>query len=304
MVMEIIHLSVDTPMQVHDSVCALGFFDGVHLGHQQLLKEVEHIAKEKGLKKAIMTFSVHPKQILENNDYHYLMSLSEKINILKQWQFDYFYIIDFDQTVANLKPNTFLENYIINHQIKHIVCGFDFHFGKKGMGDVHVLQENKSFDVTVIEEYSEDALKVSSSYIKKLLNEGNIEKANHLLTRFYRVSGQVIYGLQNGRKIGFPTANIDYGHYVVLKKGVYGVYVTIKGKQYKGMANIGYNPTVGLIDDLSLEVNIFDFDQDIYGEDVDVDFVFRVRDEKKFKSLNHLKEQLQKDKKHIDQFLD
>ena len=190
--MEIIHLSVDTPMQVHDSVCALGFFDGVHLGHQQLLKEVEHIAKEKGLKKAIMTFSVHPKQILENNDYHYLMSLSEKINILKQWQFDYFYIIDFDQTVANLKPNTFLQNYIINHQIKHVVCGFDFHFGKKGMGDVHVLQENKSFDVTVIEEYSEDALKVSSSYIKKLLNEGNIEKANHLLTRFYRVSGQVI----------------------------------------------------------------------------------------------------------------
>ena len=263
--MEIIHLSVDTPMQVHDSVCALGFFDGVHLGHQQLLKEVEHIAKEKELKKAIMTFSVHPKQILENNNYHYLMSLSEKINILKQWQFDYFYIIDFDQTVANLKPNTFLQNYIINHQIKHVVCGFDFHFGKKGMGDVHVLQENKSFDVTVIEEYSEDALKVSSSYIKKLLNEGNIEKANHLLTRFYRVSGQVIYGLQNGRKIGFPTANID---------------------------------------NLSLEVNIFDFDQDIYGEDVDVDFVFRVRDEKKFKSLNHLKEQLQKDKKHIDQFLD
>ena len=179
--MEIIHLSVDTPMQVHDSVCALGFFDGVHLGHQQLLKEVEHIAKEKGLKKAIMTFSVHPKQILENNDYHYLMSLSEKINILKQWQFDYFYIIDFDQTVANLKPNIFLQNYIINHQIKHVVCGFDFHFGKKGMGDVHVLQENKSFDVTVIEEYSEDALKVSSSYIKKLLNEGIIEKANHLL---------------------------------------------------------------------------------------------------------------------------
>lgn len=218
MVMEIIHLSVDTPMQVHDSVCALGFFDGVHLGHQQLLKEVEHIAKEKGLKKAIMTFSVHPKQILENNDYHYLMSLSEKINILKQWQFDYFYIIDFDQTVANLKPNTFLQNYIINHQIKHVVCGFDFHFGKKGMGDVHVLQENKSFDVTVIEEYSEDALKVSSSYIKKLLNEGNIEKANHLLTRFYRVSGQVIYVCKNGRKIGFSTANIDSGHYVVLKK--------------------------------------------------------------------------------------
>ena len=142
--MEIIHLSVDTPMQVHDSVCALGFFDGVHLGHQQLLKEVEHIAKEKGLKKAIMTFSVHPKQILENNDYHYLMSLSEKINILKQWQFDYFYIIDFDQTVANLKPNTFLQNCIINHQIKHVVCGFDFHFGNHGSGDSVYLKNNRN----------------------------------------------------------------------------------------------------------------------------------------------------------------
>ena len=263
MVMEIIHLSVDTPMQVHDSVCALGFFDGVHLGHQQLLKEVEHIAKEKGLKKAIMTFSVHPKQILKNNDYHYLMSLSEKINILKQWQFDYFYIIDFDQTVANLKPNTFLQNYIINHQIKHVVCGFDFHFGKKGMGDVHVLQENKSFDVTVIEEYSEDALKVSSSYIKKLLNEGNIEKANHLLTRFYRVSGQVIYGLQNGRKIGFPTANIDYGHYVVLKKGLIDSsnsnsnYIPSGEKNPRGQfCNLPFSVKVALSTDAKLLISL------------------------------------------------
>lgn len=302
--MEIIHLSLNSQIQVHDSVCALGFFDGVHLGHQQLLKEVERISKEKGLKKAIMTFSLHPKQVLGNSDYHYLMSLTEKIEILKQWQFDYFYIIDFNQTIADLTPEIFLKKYVIDHQIKHVVCGFDFHFGKKGMGNVHILQENKLFDVTVVEEYSEDDLKVSSSYIKKLLNEGNIEKANHLLTRFYRVSGKVVYGLQNGRKIGFPTANINYGHYVVLKKGVYGVYITIKGKQYKGMANIGYNPTVGLINNLSLEVNIFDFDQDIYGENVDVDFVFRVRDETKFESLDFLKKQLEKDKRHIDQILD
>ena len=184
MVMEIIHLSVDTPMQVHDSVCALGFFDGVHLGHQQLLKEVEHIAKEKGLKKAIMTFSVHPKQILENNDYHYLMSLSEKINILKQWQFDYFYIIDFDQTVANLKPNTFLQNYIINHQIKHVVCGFDFHFGNHGSGDSVYLKNNRNndYEISIIDKLEYEQHKISSSYLRQVLSNGQVKLANHLMS--------------------------------------------------------------------------------------------------------------------------
>ncbi len=302
--MEIIHLSINSQFKVQDAVCALGFFDGVHLGHQQLLKKVDDISKEKGLKKAIMTFSIHPKQILEKRDYAYLMSLSEKIKILKEWKFDYFYIIDFDQEVARLEPDIFLKKYIINHCIKHVVCGFDFHFGNKGKGDISTLANNSFFDVTVVDEYTENSLKVSSSYIKSLLNDGYIEKANHLLTRPYRVSGEVVYGLQNGRKIGFPTANINYGHYVVLKKGVYGVYLIVHGKRYKGMANIGYNPTVGVIHNLSLEVNIFNFDQNIYGESVDVDFIFRVRDECKFESLNHLKEQLEKDKKHIDQFLD
>ena len=302
--MEIIHLSINSQFKVQDAVCALGFFDGVHLGHQQLLKKVDDISKEKGLKKAIMTFSTHPKQILEKNDYTYLMSLPEKIKVLEEWKFDYFYIIDFDQEVARLEPGIFLKKYIIDHCIKHVVCGFDFHFGNKGKGDISTLANNSFFDVTVVDEYTENSLKVSSSYIKSLLNDGYIEKANHLLTRPYRVSGEVVYGLQNGRKIGFPTANINYGHYVVLKKGVYGVYLMVHGKCYKGMANIGYNPTVGVIHSLSLEVNIFNFDNNIYGESVDVDFIFRVRDECKFESLNHLKEQLEKDKKHIDQFLD
>lgn len=304
--MKVIHLSIDHFLNVEESVCAIGFFDGLHLGHQQLLNEVENIAYKKGLKKAIMTFSKHPKQILCKDDYCYLMSLTEKIKLLEQRGFDYFYIIDFDCSVAQLVPNDFLEKYIINLKIRHVVCGFDFHFGRNGLGNSDTLKfyNPKLLNVTVIDEYTVDSLKVSSSYIKNLLNEGLIEKANQLLTRPYRISGKVIYGLQNGRKIGFPTANIDFGEYVVLKKGVYGVYLTVQGKQYKGMANIGYNPTVGLIDKLSLEVHIFGFDEDIYGKDVDVDFIFRVRDETKFESLNHLKEQLKKDKKRIDLFLD
>lgn len=124
--MEIIHLSVNSQFKVEDSVCAYGFFDGVHLGHQQLLKNVESISKEKGLKKAIMTFSLHPKQILEKNDYTYLMSLSEKIKVLEELEFDYFYIIDFDQEVAHLEPDVFLKKYIIDHHIKHVVCGLIF----------------------------------------------------------------------------------------------------------------------------------------------------------------------------------
>lgn len=162
----------------------------------------------------------------------------------------------------------------------------------------------ENFSVDIIEEYDVDRVKVSSSFIRNKLEEGQLEQANQLLSRPYRISGKVIYGLQNGRKIGFPTANVDAGHYVILKKGVYGVYFYHDGKRYLGMANVGLNPTVGEITKISLEVNVFDFDEDIYGEEVDVDFMFRVRDERKFASLDDLKQQLKRDERFIRHYFD
>lgn len=155
---------------------------------------------------------------------------------------------------------------------------FWFSFWQNGQGDTHFLKniQKENFSVDIIAEYDIDGVKVSSSFIRNKLEEGQLEQANRLLSRPYRISGKVIYGLQNGRKIGFPTANVDAGHYVILKKGVYGVYFYHDGKRYLGMANVGLNPTVGEITKISLEVNVFDFDEDIYGEEVDVDFMFRV----------------------------
>ena len=234
------------------------------------------------------------------------MSLQSKIDILEKRGFDYFFIIEFNQDISQYSPTSFLECYLYKNNIEHLVCGFDFHFGKNGQGDTRFLKniQKENFSVDIIEEYDVDGVKVSSSFIRNKLEEGQLEQANQLLSRPYRISGKVIYGLQNGRKIGFPTANVDAGHYVILKKGVYGVYFYHDGKCYLGMANVGLNPTVGEITKISLEVNVFDFDEDIYGEEVDVDFMFRVRDERKFASLDDLKQQLKRDERFIRHYFD
>lgn len=297
MVMEIFHIKQTSDLVISDSVCAIGFFDGLHLGHQELLKRVERISNEKKLKKALMTFSIHPKSILGNEDVKYLMSLDDKIEILENRGFDYLFIIDFNSDVADLLPDEFINDFLIKNHIKHIVCGFDFHFGKKGIGSANDFKN--SLEVDVIDKYVVDDFKVSSTLIKQLLLEGNVDKANYLLSRPYSITGEVIYGLQNGRKIGFPTANIKLNDYVPLKRGVYGVYLLLDNKKYLAMANIGLNPTVGKIDCLSLEINIFDFDDDIYGKEVTVCFIFRVRDERCFSSLDELKKQLHIDKEYI-----
>lgn len=304
--MKVISLNAHTNNLLEDSVCAIGYFDGVHLGHQQLLNRVEIIAKEKRLKKALMTFSCHPKEILDNSKTSYLMSLDRKIEILEKRGFDYFFIIEFNKEISYYEPALFLQQFIYKNQIKHLVCGFDFHFGRYGKGDSAYLKsvQNDTFAVDVVEEFDDQGIKVSSSLIKEKLNEGQIQYANTLLSRPYRISGKVIYGLQNGRKIGFPTANVDVGQYVILKKGVYGVYFYYNHQKYLAMANIGMNPTVGEITQISLEVHIFDFDQDIYGQFVDVDFLFRVRDERKFASLEDLKQQLKKDERFIKHYFD
>lgn len=304
MVMEVFHIKQSSDLVLNDSVCAIGFFDGLHLGHQELLKRVEKLSNEFNLKKALMTFSSHPKSILGNEDVKYLMSLDDKIKILENRGFDYLFIIDFNIDIANMLPEDFINDFLINNHIKHIVCGFDFHFGKKGIGSAKDFIEDDRLEVDVIDKYVIDDLKVSSSLIKELLLDGKIDKANYLLSRPYSITGEVIYGLQNGRKIGFPTANIKLNDYVPLKRGVYGVYLLLDNKKYLAMANIGLNPTVGKIDCLSLEVNIFDFDEDIYGKEVTVNFIFRVRDEKCFSSLDELKKQLHIDKEYIKECFD
>ena len=170
----------------------------------------------------------------------------------------------------------------------------------------HTLEQlsKNNYQVKIIKKYEIDHKKVSSSIIRNYIHAGEIEKANQLLNRPYRITGKVIHGKKNGHKIGFPTANVEVGQYVVLKRGVYAVYINVKGKRLKGMANIGINPTFGLLNKISLEVHIFDFDEDIYGENVDVDFICYIRKETHFHTIDELITQLNKDKKDIIKILE
>lgn len=304
--MEIIRLNKNSICKTKDCVIAIGYFDGLHLGHMQLLNKVIEISQSSHLKKGFMTFNQHPKVVFENNNFQYLMSLEEKQKIIKKLGFDYFFIIEFDKEVAKSKPKEFIDNYIVKNHIQYVVCGFDFSFGDKGIGNVETLKllANSRYKVEVIKKYEIDHKKVSSSLIRNHIHDGKIEQANRLLSRPYRITGKVIHGRKNGHKIGFPTANIEVGNYVILKNGVYAVYVYINKQKYKGMANIGMNPTFGSLDKISLEVHIFDFDLDIYDEVVDVDFIDYIRDEIHFRHIDDLIRQLNKDMEYINQLLD
>ena len=160
MVMKVFYLKPDSSYSLEPSVCAIGYFDGVHLGHQQLLKRVEKIAQVKNMKKALMTFSCHPKEILGKKDFKYLMSLQSKIAILEKRGFDYFFIIEFNQDISQYSPTSFLECYLYKNNIEHLVCGFDFHFGKNGQGDTRFLKniQKENFSVDIIEEYDVDGV--------------------------------------------------------------------------------------------------------------------------------------------------
>lgn len=304
--MEIIKLNKNSICKIEDCAIAIGYFDGLHLGHMQLLNKVIDICQSTHLKKGFMTFDQHPKVVFGQSDFQSLMSLEEKQKIVEKLDFDYFFIIEFDKEVAKYQPAEFIDQYIVKNNIKYIVCGFDFSFGDKGKGTVETLKllAQNRYDVDVIEKYEINHKKVSSSLIRNFIHKGEIEKANQLLNRPYRITGRVIHGRKNGHKIGFPTANIEVGNYAILKRGVYAVYINVYGKRYKGMANIGVNPTFGSLDKISLEVHIFEFDLEIYDEIVDVDFIAHTRDESHFHSIDALVEQLNKDMEYIDQILD
>lgn len=305
MVMKIIYLNELNDYEFEPSCVALGFFDGIHLGHRKLIDEVIAVAKENDLKKALMTFDVHPKSYLLGNSFKYLMSLDDKIKYLENLNFDYLFVLRFNHSIADFEPRQFINEFIIKPNIKHVVCGFDFHFGFHGIGDANYLKNysDNQYEVTVINKLEYEHKKISSSYIRNLLADGKIELANILLDRFYQVNGIIIHGRKNGRKIGFPTINVDVHDYVLPKNGVYGVKVVIDGNEYLGMANLGYNPTFKALEHVSLEVNIFNFNQDVYGKNVTVLFINHIRSEQKFDSINDLIEQLNQDKQKIIKML-
>ncbi|MBQ9124951.1 MAG: bifunctional riboflavin kinase/FAD synthetase [Acholeplasmatales bacterium] len=274
-----------------EPVCAaVGNFDGVHLGHQKLIEE----CKRHGYKSAVLTFYPHPSVFLKKiPNYPLVTPLEHKVDILSRMGIDYLIVVEFNDDMADMPKEEFIE-YMKFMNIKSCVCGYDFTFGRRAEGNISDLRE--VFEFYEVKKFVFDDVRVSTTYIRELISIGNVYEANRLLGRHFSIRGKVKFGTQQGRVIGFPTANIDYKNYFLPETGVYFVNVKFEGILYLGMCNIGHNPTFNFSYNKRVEVNIFGLDADIYGDEIEIYFVQRIRNEMKFENVNDLIKQLKIDK--------
>ncbi|MCM3616216.1 bifunctional riboflavin kinase/FAD synthetase [Sutcliffiella horikoshii] len=304
------HPHSHTKEECMPAAVALGFFDGIHLGHQKVIKSALSKAKELGLASAVMTLDPHPSVVLRRTVQHvrYITPLSEKIRLLASLGVDILYVVKFDMSFASLVPQDFVDQYIIGLNIKHVVAGFDYSYGSLGKGTMETLpfHSRQQFDQTVVEKYTANDLKVSSTYIRGQLNEGKVEELPQTLGRYYQVRGKVGHGEKRGRTIGFPTANVMLeDDYVIPRTGVYTVRMYVRGAWVNGVCNIGYKPTFHEQENEnlpSIEVHLLDFDQQIYGEEVIIEWHICIRQEKKFSGIEELVAQIRKDKVEAEEY--
>lgn len=290
---------------VDNAVITIGTFDGVHLGHQAIFKKMKEEAAKTGGKTVVITFFPHPRIVLglDSSKLKFINTQEKKINRLEESGIDYLVIISFTKDFARLSSEEFIKDFIYkNIKPVKVITGYDHHFGKDREGGYELLLkmgEKLGFEVEQVDAVFMNDVKISSTRIRKLLEAGKVHAANTFLGYEYSITGKVVTGKSLGRDLGFPTANIEVAdeYKLIAAVGVYACRVEYMGQQYKGMSNIGFRPTINR-GDLTIEVNIFDFDKQIYGEEITISFVDRMRDEKKFKSFNALKEQLAKDKEH------
>ncbi len=296
---------VQKPEQIGHKGIALttGFFDGVHLGHKSLINKVLEQSRKHNLNSAILTFWPHPRLVL-NKDPHklrFLTTLNEKTKILSNLGFDYFILQEFKPSLATMAPEEYISFVVNSYRVKHFVVGSDHRFGKNAQGDINLLKDlslKYDFTLDVLDIVDNNDVDISSTKIREALSEGDLQRANVMLGYPYLFTGTIEQGKQIGRQIGFPTANIRPNDPLKLipAQGVYAVVLMINGKVEQGMLNIGFKPTVNNNKQQTVEVHIFNFDLDIYHQKIEVAFIHRIRDEKKFPDLEHLKNQLELDK--------
>jgi len=292
------------------TVVTVGTFDGLHVGHQKIISRMKKIAKENKGDTILVTFDPHPRQVLNSNSIKlkFISTQNRKIELLDKFGIDHMIVIPFTREFAATSSEDFIKDYLINKlKTKKLIVGYDHHFGKNREGNYNKLKSlgnNLGFEVEEIPAQHVEGIPVSSTKIRKALGEGDAQLANKMLGYEYSISGTVITGNKIGRKIGFPTANIDVEdeYKLIAAGGVYACKINVAGKIYYGMGNIGTRPTVG-INGLVTEVHIFDFNQDIYGEQITIFFIDRIRDEKKFENLEKLKQQLEFDRIRVKELL-
>ena len=288
----------DYPFE-NKSIVTIGTFDGVHLGHRVILKRMKEIAKKTKGKSVLLTFSPHPRHVLhkDNQNMKLITTLQEKQDLINQTGLNNLVIHEFTKNFSRMKPANFVRDILVEQLNVHtLVIGYDHHFGRNREGSIQeltALADLYDFNIEKIDPQHFEDVTVSSSKIRKLIEKGEMVKAKQYLGYEFMLNGKVITGNSLGETINFPTANIvvENKWKMLPADGVYAVKIVLKKKEYKGMMNIGQKPTVDG-NGISLEVNIFDFTQDIYGKGIEIRFVKRIRDERKFENLLGLKKQL------------
>ncbi len=291
---------------------AIGVFDGVHKGHQVIIKTVVQDAEESGGESMVITFDPHPREVLTNKAQvvKQLASPSRKEELFEALGVDVMVRIPFTPSFASLSPQDFIKKVLVDSlQIQTIAVGYNFRFGLHGQGDAEALEAlgaRHGLKVCIFPALEIDGEIVSSTLVREILKMGDVKQAAHYLGYLYHLEGIVVHGEKRGRALGFPTANIEVDAALMMPAlGVYGVWVYHQNKRYPGMANVGLRPTFKdhTKSEVRLEVYILDFDSEIYGELLTIEFVFRVRNEKSFSGPETLAAQLKKDKETIRQVL-
>jgi riboflavin kinase / FMN adenylyltransferase len=292
----------------HNPVVTIGIFDGVHQGHVEILRRIKELARTYEGESVVITLWPHPRFVLQpdNKELRLLTSLEEKIELIRKQGIDKLLILPFTKELSNIPYDLFIKDYIVGKiGARHVVVGFNHHFGKDRKGTFESLQKSaRQYHIHAerLDPVIQDDIRISSSGIRHMIEEGRITAANKALGYSYFINGKVVQGNQLGRTIGFPTANIEPLEPLKLvpRTGVYATMVAVEGKEYQGMLSIGYRPTIETErHERTIEVNIFDFDGDIYHKPIRIRFADWLRNEIKFNSLQELRDQIATDKLEV-----
>lgn len=295
--MEVINGFKKLPPISNFSIITIGNFDGIHLGHQKILRFLAEKAKKHSLLSLILTFSPHPEKILGKKRTKMIQTLDQRVKELKKFDINACLIVPFDDKFSSLSSQDFIQKIVLNTlKAKMVIVGENFHFGKNRKGDIsqlHRLAAQFNFQVFSIPSVAIEGKTVSSSLVRGFLREGKIEKVNTLLGRSYEIEGKVIRGKSRGKALGFPTANIETENEII-PPGVFITTAWLKSKKFYSMTNVGIRPTFNQ-QEKNIESYIINFDKNLYGEKIRINFIKKIRDEIKFKTSEDLSRQIKKD---------
>lgn len=299
----LIQTDLDTIGHSKATILTIGTFDGIHLGHQEILKRLITESHQFGCRSVLLTFEPHPQTIIRPDrspQTRILTTIEEKKDILEKLGLDILVVAKFDLLLASKTGEEFIKEILVEKiGMRKCVIGHDHVFGKNRSGNFELLENMSSsyaYEVEEIDAFTYQGTIVKSTLVRNLLREGNIESANNFLNRPYLFTGKVVSGDGRGKKIGFPTANIT-GHPLKLvpKNGVYACRTLVNGKKFNAVTNIGVRPTFDSLQEASMETHILEFESDLYGEEIQLEFLYRIRDEIKFTSAEELKKQISLD---------